>query len=524
MPRSPSIYATRAQQKNQQKTLPAPVGGLNARDSLAAMPPTQAVILNNWFPVQYGLRVRHGWRRWYNGIPGVVQSLIKHNGVSGTEQMFAAAGGNFIDVTFGGQYNVADIVATGFTNDKWQWTQLGNAFGTHTVAVNGADTPQKYTAGVWTNCVLTSLDLAFDPKKLVHVVVMHRRLWFTERDSTNIWYLPVDQIEGACELFPVGAVFPQGGYLQVAIPWSVDTGVGMDDMSVFISSKGDIAVYQGIDPDTGTDFTLVGTYTIGGTVGRRCATKFGSDVAILSETGVVLLTSILSQSKMLMQPPLTDMIQHILSDDVNLYATKFGWELFPVQRFNQLYINVPAASTNRQYVQNTITNAWTQFSGYEAECWVKMQEEAFFGSTGYVAHAWEGFVDDPDAEGIGTSIAATCLQAFNYFDTPAQKLWNMVRPVFTAAAEPSLAVNFNVDFEVDSDTPAAPIFVGPPVGAQWDVAKWDEGIWTGGASSWRRWFSLNNIGFAGAIFLRTATVNDTNWVSTDFVFLSGNIL
>jgi hypothetical protein len=373
--------------------------------------------------------------------------------------------------------------------------------------------------------VLTSLDSSFDPLKLIHVTQMHRRLWFTEKDSPRIWYLPVDQVQGVVKLFSLGEVFPMGGYLQCAMSWSVDTGAGMDDQSVFISSKGNIAVYNGFDPDSLPDFTLVGVYTVGATIGRRCACPFGSDVAILTEDGVVLLTGVLAQSKMLMQPPLTDMIQHKLSDDVNDFATKFGWELLPCQRFNQLYINVPADLGTRQYVMNTITGAWATISGYAAQCFAKFMEEPFFGAVGYVAHAWNGNTDDPDATtGVGKSIQASCLQAFSNFGSPRQKIWNMVRPIFTAPTEPRLSVFFDVDYEINENFLPVPPFQIAQNGPLWNHAVWDRSLWAGGFNSWKRWFSLNNIGFSGAIFLKTATANDTSWVATDFVYLEGNIL
>jgi hypothetical protein len=49
--------------------------------------------------------------------------------------------------------------------------------------------------------------------------------------------------------FGVGEVFKQGGALREIITWSVDSGSGMRDQTIFISSLGDVVVYQGFDPD-----------------------------------------------------------------------------------------------------------------------------------------------------------------------------------------------------------------------------------------------------------------------------------
>ena len=119
-------------------TLPAPVGGLNARDAIASMPPTQAVVLENFFPTSAGVMVRLGWERWYRDIPepGVVETIIKYNAPDGVEKIFACANGSFIDASVGGTYDAGDVAKSGFANDRWQYVQLANLAGDFTVAVN----------------------------------------------------------------------------------------------------------------------------------------------------------------------------------------------------------------------------------------------------------------------------------------------------------------------------------------------------------------------------------------------------
>lgn len=558
-----SIYAYPTKQTSALSTLPAPVGGLNARDSLANMPPTQAVLIENLFPTSGGVQVRKGWCRYYYSIPAVVETIIKYNSPSGVEKIFAAAGGNFIDASGGGSYSGADVAASGFANDRWQYVQMANLFGDFTVAVNGADTPQKYDGATWADATITApVEFTdFDPKNFIHIAQMHRRLWFVEKDSARVWYLPVDQIEGEVALFDCGELFPLGGYCQFCISWSVDTGAGMDDQSVFVSSKGNVVVFSGFDPDDATTFTLAGVYTIGATVGRRCACPYGSDVFILTEDGVVALTSVLSQSKMLMQPPVSDIIQPRLSQLVDEFSGEFGWDLFTSARHNQLYINVPATTQKYQYVMNTILDAWCVFLGYKANCWENFYEEPVFGGTegidaseddrvtssgdmrvtsfgdqritgvgssavgGYVGKAWAGYVDDPSAEtGIGTSIVTRCLQAFNYFGGPQQKMWSLARPILLSELRPQTSVFFNTDFEItDNLLPLTPV-LNTGASYVWDTALWDVAVWAGQKFTFKDWYSLNDLGFAGAIFLKTGTVADTSWVATDFQFIKGGTL
>ena len=57
----------------------APVGGLNARDALANMPPEDAVILDNWLPDATSVYLRNGYTSWATGFPGAVKTLMTYS-------------------------------------------------------------------------------------------------------------------------------------------------------------------------------------------------------------------------------------------------------------------------------------------------------------------------------------------------------------------------------------------------------------------------------------------------------------
>ena len=59
---------------NNVASLPAPVGGWNARDALANMAPTDAVTLDNLFPGVSSVMLRGGYIRHATGISGHVSS------------------------------------------------------------------------------------------------------------------------------------------------------------------------------------------------------------------------------------------------------------------------------------------------------------------------------------------------------------------------------------------------------------------------------------------------------------------
>src|SRR5262245_52993478 len=88
------------QLRSQTVSLPAPVGGWNAKDSLAAMPETDCVTLDNWLVRTQGLVTRAGIEDWVGEIDGAVETLLPYNpSTGGGEMLFAATDDSIYNVT-----------------------------------------------------------------------------------------------------------------------------------------------------------------------------------------------------------------------------------------------------------------------------------------------------------------------------------------------------------------------------------------------------------------------------------------
>lgn len=128
-------------------SLPSPIGGWNARDSLAEMQPTDAVILDNWFPRASDVVMRSGYTNHVTGLPGTVNTLMTYSS-STAQQMFAAAGTGIYNVTTSGTAG-APVIA--ITSSKLQYTNFRTPGGAYLTAVNGADKPLLYDGTSWRN-------------------------------------------------------------------------------------------------------------------------------------------------------------------------------------------------------------------------------------------------------------------------------------------------------------------------------------------------------------------------------------
>jgi hypothetical protein len=128
----------------------SPVGGWNARDSIANMPPLDAVTLTNLFPTPTDVQLRLGYSQFSTGITGQVNSLMNYAGTS-FQKLFAAAGTSIYDVSG----PTATVVKT-ITNDKFQHINVSTTGGNFMVAVNGADPAQLFDGTRWISYASTA--------------------------------------------------------------------------------------------------------------------------------------------------------------------------------------------------------------------------------------------------------------------------------------------------------------------------------------------------------------------------------
>lgn len=532
------MFTTPAQQaENKITSFPAPIGGLNARDSLAAMPELDAVILQDFWPQPYGVSVRRGWQKWVSIPSGTqVDTLAVWFSTAGTQKLFAWAGTKLWDVTVRGTVLGTPLVSS-LSNAIWQHVSMSNAAGAHLIAVNGIDDGIVYNSSGINRLTLGDGIVAYtwfglDPKVAIQLTIHQHRLWAVEKNSSKGYYLAPDAIYGTLASFDFGPAFPAGGYLSFLATWTMDDGSGSRDLLVAVSSTGYAVVYGGTDPDDSTKWSQEGVYYIGAPVkGRRSYTKVGGDLFILTQQGIVSMAGLVASTTVndTKQSFPSDKIQYLLSQLIGDFGDLANWQLEYVPKINMLICNVPSVTEggNIQLVSNQITNAWAQFTNMDATTWTVFADQPFFGTyNGYVCIAWEGFLDDVelDASG-GDSIKAVAQQAFSYLGSPgAQKQVGMYRPNFVAGA----SVIFNTAIVYDFNTKGLePPDQGTPsgAGARWDAALWDAALWAGATERQRNWIQGEGFGTAVSIAIAaTAAKQEALWVSTDYSYRVGTLL
>ena len=497
------------------KSLPAPVGGWNARDSIADMDEKDAVILENFFPSTTSVNLRGGYSQYATGLGAQVETVISYSGAA-TNKLFGIAGGSVYDATAGGAVGAA--VLTSLTNSRWQYINIATAGGNFIEMCNGADSVYTFDGTTWTD--RSGAITGVTSSTLININLHKNRVWFIQKDTLKAWYLPVQSITGAAVAYDLSAFCPHGGYLIAMGTWTMDAGYGLDDMAVFITSNGDCLVYRGTDPSSASTWALVGAFWIGSPIGRRCFIKYQGDLLIITQDGLLPLSKALQSSRLDPRVALTDKIQKATSDAVTNYGSNYGWTVTLYEHKNALFLNVPV-STNanqQQYVMNTITGAWCNFTGWQANCFEVYENDLYFGGTNFIGKAWNTNAD------AGQAIVTRGLQAFSYFGSPAkQKRFTMMRPTFYASSPPAVSGQINVDFDDSPST--ATLAAASAIGGLWDTGVWDTALWGASLELSRLWQGASGVGYCGAPNIKTSTnAIDLQWLATDIVYEQGGIL
>jgi hypothetical protein len=506
--------------KTESISLPAPIGGLNARDSIANMKSTDAIVLDNFFPTTTTVDARRGYTQFAT-FTGVCESIFVYAGTTTTKVFVAVNTTNdrIMEATAGGALSTVLVGGSGptvqaITNSRFDYANFGTAGGQFLVAVNGSDVPLQYDGTNWTASGMSG----GTPADFFTVAVYAERLWFGVKNSLRVRYQPVNTIAGATVELNLSSLFELGGYLN-SIVTVTDASNVLADYICFVSSEGEIVAFSGTDPSSASTWQRVAQFRVGRPVikGNRCWTKWGADALLICSDGILPLRRAISTNNRDATTTVSDKIRNLINNDVAVHGARYGWALTLHPSGFKLILNVITAENDsaRQYVMNVQTGAWCRFTGWDAFCFDVAQDQLYFGGSGFLARADQvGALDD-----AGASITADAKQAFNYFGGRGRNvLVNLMRPVLAIDGAANIALDIDVDYE---DTPPTTFqaiggSTGDPWGGVWDVT------WGGATIVERNWRSVQGFGTAIAPRMR-AQVNDVNlsWSVTDFIFERG---
>lgn len=485
-------YNAAKKQVSSSRSLAGPVLGWDAQSPLAAMKPGNAVTLDNWTPRPGYVEVRRGFREQSVGLADPSETgIVWRGGGPGLDQIFQVSGGDIYDAsTLGGTPGSA--VYSGLSNSRVQYTNFSNDGGAWTLCFDGEDTPFKYDGSAWTTNTFTgsSGSITLDDTALIDVMIHKRRLFLMEKDTLRVWFPPVNAISGSTQLLDLGPIFAEGGSLACFGSWSLDGGQGQDDVAVFCTNQGQIAVYQGTDPADSTAWALIGVFNIGLPLGRRSLLQYGADLAFLTTAGILLASQALSLDRSQENRiALTAKIQNAFAQATQQYGQFFGWQgtLYPAGSLAIYNVPTVELTTSMQFVQNLQTGAWCRWLGMNANWFEVCNDLLYFGGVDGCYQADIGVTDN------GGDLVADLVTNFDYYGRPGQqKQFTLVRPILRATSDVRPAVEMLIDFNIH--TPIAE----PTVISDRSIVLETRYAWAG----------ATGIGYAAAVAMRVTMQQD----------------
>lgn len=478
------------------KVIPSPTDGWDAISPLAEMDPKRAPILDNWVARPGYVELRGGYLPFASVIAdSPVESLMVYRSPS-AEKMFAAAGGSIYDIASGG---AGTPVVTGLGSARWQYINFTPGNGTDVIQlVNGVDQLRQYDGTSWTTPAITGLP-GGSTANIININAQKRRIWYVMNQSSTAAYMPTDAITGAIAgTLELGALWKKGGYLVSMESWTIDGGSGPQDYALFMSSRGQVTIYSGIDPTDATNWQLVGVFDVAPPIGRRCMLRVGSDVAIITQQGVLPISQALPFDPSADRSvALTARIQNAMSQAALIGQNFFGWQLISYPNQQLALLNVPLAENSQQvqYVMNTLNGSWSRFVGWNANCFEIYNNNLYWGGNhGDINQGYAGGAD------LVSPILADMQCAFNWMDEPGKvKRMTMIQPLLTLGGNVTPTLGIDVDFmssnlSVPVTTLSGTVF--------WDQAIWDRDQWPALTVNFASWLTVNALGHALAIRMR----------------------
>ena len=454
--------------------------------------------------------------RWFYVATTVTAQTISTITRGGTGNLTAT-------VTTSAPHGLVDknrVTISGATESNYNGTYVIDVTGasTFTYTMATAPTADASVVGTYTTIGITGVN----SNTFINVNLFKNRLYFTQKDTLACWYLDVDAIGGAASPLYFGGIARNSGYLQAMGTWTIDAGQGADDYAVFVTSMGEVIVYNGTDPDNADTWQLKGVWQLGQTFSRRCFYKYAGDLLLLTKDGLVPLASALQSSRLDPRVNLTDKIYFAVSQAATLYSDLFGWQINYYASANMLILSIPTSTGMEQFVMHNITKAWGRFTDIQAYCWeLSGDSEMLFGGNGIVGLFYNGYSDN------GSNITATAQQAYSYFESVGQlKRFTLVRPILqSTGGVPNVVCGLSVDFDTQSQLGAVQFNPSTLTDGVWDTSKWDQANWAGGLITTKVWQGVTGLGFAGSINLNVASRGiELHWASTDYVMERGGVL
>ena len=433
----------------QSKTIIPPVMGWNTKDALSAMGPEYAVEAENFFSEGSSVDLRSGSLIYGTGYgASVLLAAFEYIDSSGTHYFLAfndkvwntSASGAATDITGAGTVDGAGEVYC--VNFKGRVYMKGY----------NAGSDSYYWAGSGNITAAAFTGPSGDDKALWRITIYKNRIYFLGFDAST-WYADVNALTGALTQFDFASQLRLGGTLWFHGSLSQSNN-NNEERFVVISEAGEVLIYSGDYPGSAATWGLVGRYYIAPPVGRRSFFYWGTDIIVITRTGLISLSDVIAAGARSDFSALSDTISTAFKSALQITNALDRYRVCGIYYPNGPYLLIngvdPTSGNAIQLIMNTLTRSWWKFTGLKAYTWAIYNNNLYFSSdSGPMVKADTGNYDeDPANAGVKLARTIKLRPAYNYFgDTESFKQFTFCIPTVYQDNQLSITIDANVDYE-----------------------------------------------------------------------------
>ena len=426
--------------------------------------------------------------------------------------MFGATGTAVYDISAVANPSTVPAAAfSGQTSGDYSTQMFTTSGGNFLYICNGTNSPRLFNGATWTAITGVSAPAitGVTTSGLSFVWSFANRLFFVEKNTTKAWYLPVSSVGGLAAALELGSIFTRGGTLMFGGTWSMDSGSGLDDKCVFVSSEGEVAIYEGSDPSSAATWNKVGVYFISKPLGKNCTMRAGGDLLIGTAFGLVpISTAVSADIGAIGMESVSKMIGAYWREQASLIGTA-QWEIRKWPDAGLLVMTQPHDASGSWLMASLATGAWARGTGLVSSALTQFGVDMYMGST-------NGRVYKMETTGFDDAAAYTCryLGLHEQMGTGwNEKAVEQMRPVLSGSTPVAVQVSANTNFATDTSPP--PSVVAYTASGLWDSFVWDVDAWDTSSAAGSITPGWSQVGRTGYVIAPEAQVTIGNAAKPD---------
>ncbi|SDI70505.1 hypothetical protein [Salipiger marinus] len=285
------------------------------------------------------------------------------------------------------------------------------------IIADGQGAPLRFTGEAFEPSTFTTSDDS-DPETFDGVLAHHDRLIFWRRgQSLDFYYGGVGAVMGELARFPLSRLGSVTGTIAEILSLTVDAGHGMNDTLCILTTTGMMVLYEGLDPGDAGDWRQVSRVKAAPPVPGRPLTQVGSDLWMISTSGLVSVTDALRRGV----SALVGEVSRPISDAILKHVQKGGeWQLHTAADGSQIIINHSLEGVARQWIYHVESGSWAT-ADYPAACWHNLRGKTEF------THIEDGRLGQLDRAALGSE-EITALWHSSWFRLPTAQGLATVTP------------------------------------------------------------------------------------------------